>query len=138
MEFLNRKGTPVTFQLHAGDLSNTVVVGTAGQGMTLNPFAGATEEELSHLLRAMCSEGLDAADLAELEDQIGAVVPAVVELRDAGHLVLTARAIADAGKLEGIMELAEDTRLSDLSRNRCRALRDRYIVQGVKALLGHL
>lgn len=138
MEFLNRKGRPVTFEFHTGDLCNSVVVGIAGQGMTLNPFADATEEELSRLLHGMCSEGLNAADLAELDDQIEAVVPAVVELRDAGFLVITARAIADAGKLEGLMELAEDAKLSDLSRNRCRVLRDRYIAQGVKALLGQL
>lgn len=138
MDFIDRKGTPVTVAPHSSNFSNSVVIGSAGQGMAFNPFSSATRDELSRLLHSMCAEGLDVATLAELEDQIEAVVPAVVELRDAGHLVLTARSIADASKLEGMMQLAEDPRLSDFSRNRCRALRDRYIAQGVKALLGHI
>lgn len=141
MEFIDRKGTPVTLNGAAasGDEWNTVVIIQPGQGMGvgINPFAGATGEELAQLLHNMCADGLNAADLAELEDQIEAVVPAVIELRDAGHLILSARVIADTATLEGIMQLADDSRLSELSRNRCRALRDRYVLQGVKALLGH-
>lgn len=138
MDISSRKGgTAIIFDRH-NELPNTVVIAPSGQGMSLNPFDEITENGLEALLRSMCSEGLSSAELAELEDQIEAVVPALIELRDGGHLKLNVREVAEAAKLEGMMQLADDERLSELSRNRCRALRDRYLAQGVKALFGHL
>lgn len=103
-----------------------------------NPFSSASADEISQVCLTMAGAGLSAAELAELEDQIEATVPALVELRDAGHIELNTREIAVAATVEGMMRLAEDSRLTELSRNRCRAMRDRMVVQGVKQLLGHL
>ena len=103
-----------------------------------NPFSEGNVAELSALLRVMCVDGLKPADAAELEDQIEAVVPAAIELRDKGYLVLNPKTFIDLAGLEGLMSLASDQRLSELSRLRCRAMRDRMIVLGVKSLLGHL
>lgn len=139
MDISSRKGgTAILFDRHGNELLNTVVIAPSGQGMSLNPFAEISENGLEALLRSMCSEGLSSAELAELEDQIEAVAPALIELRDGGHLDLNVREVANAAKLEGMVQLADDERLSELSRNRCRALRDRYLAQGVKALLGNL
>lgn len=103
----------------------------------INPFAAASADEMELLLRAMCSEGLLAREAAELDDQIEALAPAVVELRDAGPVQLSASALASFATLDGFSQLAADARLSDLARQRCEAIRVRMVVQGVKALLGH-
>lgn len=103
---------------------------------SFNPFAEASEVEMEGLLRALCADGLSASDAAELDDQIEALVPAVVELRDGGHLALNVRVLSELGQLEGFMSLAEDKRLTDLSRRRCAAIRDRMIVRGIKAIFG--
>jgi hypothetical protein len=105
--------------------------------VTLNPFATATAEAAGSLLRAVCADGLPADQRAELEDQIEAVVPAVIELRDAGHLVLTVATLLDYGTLSGLARLAEDERLTELSRSRCAAIRNRLMALSVKAVLGH-
>lgn len=110
---------------------------TLSGGIALNPFAMASECEMEELLLAMCKEGLSTADQADMHDQIEALVPAVVELRDAGYLQPNARVVSDLGTLNGFMTLAADSRLSDLTRCRCAAIRDRMIVHGVKAMLGH-
>lgn len=110
---------------------------TCGASASFNPAEGMSEEELASFLRTISQDGLSTADQAEIEDQIEALAPALVELRDAGHIKLNMAVIVEHGKLEGFMALAEDDRLTDLSRRRCRAIRDRLVVQGVKALLGH-
>ena len=104
--------------------------------LTYNPFAQASELEIESLLRSLCADGLSASDAAELDDQIEALVPAAVELRDGGHLELNARALSELGQLKGFMSLSEDKRLSDLTRLRCAAIRDRMIVRGIDAILG--
>lgn len=63
-------------------------------------------------------------------------MPAAIELRDQAHLNLNAKVLADLAKLDGFMSLAVDERLTDLSRKRCAAIRDRMIVQDVKTMLG--
>lgn len=105
---------------------------------TLNPFASASADEIEALLRAMCAHGLAPADDAELEDQIEALVPAAVELRDTAQMDLNAKVLRDLGTLEGFMSLAADDRLSSLSRQRCAAIRDRMLVHGVRAMLGQI
>lgn len=99
---------------------------------TLNPFASAEE-----FLRSTCAEGLSADDCREVEDQIEALVPALVQLRDGGHIELNARTLVNFGSLDGFSQLAGDKRLTDLNRQRCEAIRVRLVVQGVKVLLGH-
>lgn len=116
---------------------NRFIPFTDAPSVSFNPADGLTEDGLGELLRTMCKDGLSSDEETELEDQIEALVPALVELRDAGHLRLNMAVIAKHGTLDGFMCLAEDPRLSDLSRRRCKAIRDRILVQGVKALLGH-
>ena len=108
-----------------------------GPSASFNPAESLNEEAFAELLRPMCKSGLVPIEQAEVEDQIEALVPALVELRDAGHLKLNMAIIAEHGKLDGFMRLADDQRLSDLSRRRGQAISDRLIAQGVKALLGH-
>jgi len=110
----------------------------AGQPATrFNPFEAADADWIEGFLRMTCVEGVRPADRRELEDQIEALVPALVELRDAGHIELNAMTLARFGTLDGFIQLAGDERLSELSRRRCEAMRVRLVVQGVKALLGH-
>ncbi len=99
--------------------------------------ATASAEWIEDFLRTICSEGLSVADRGELEDQIEALVQVVVELRYEGHIRLNARTLASYGSLDGFMQLASDTRLSDLARRKCESMRTRLVLQGVKALLGH-
>lgn len=108
-----------------------------GASASFNPAECLNEQALAELLRTMCKSGLIPAEQAGVEDQIEALVPALVELRDAGHLKLNMAVIAEHGKLEDFMRLADDQRLSDLSRRRCKAIRDKLIAQEVKALFGH-
>lgn len=107
------------------------------QSVPINPANVLQEDALGDLLRKICKEGLSAAEQSEVEDQIEALVPALVELREAGHLKLNMAVIAQYGTLDGFIHLADDQRLSDLSRRRCKAIRDRMLAHGVKAILGH-
>lgn len=102
----------------------------------LNPFAAASARWIEDFLRETFAEGLRPTQRSEVEDQIVALVPAVIELRDAGHIQLNAVALASFTSLEGFSRLAKDSRLSDAVRSRCEAVRARMIVRGAKALLG--
>ena len=104
----------------------------------LNPFAIGTVRPLSDLLRNLCSLGLDDQETAELDDEIEALVPALVELRDRGHLKLNMAVVVDHATFAGFSRLAQDERLSALSRARCVAMRNRKLVIAVKAHLGHI
>lgn len=108
-----------------------------GRQAAFNPFATATAAWIGEFLLATCSVGLRPSDRRELEDQIEALVPAVVELRDAGHIELNAVALASFGTLQGFSRLAVDFRLSDLSRRRCEAVSMRLVAQRKKAWLSH-
>lgn len=108
-----------------------------GNSVACNPLGEITSVDLEFLLRSICIHELPQQDQAEIEDQIEALAPALVELRDAGHVDLNMSVIASYATLDGFIQLADDERLTDLSRCRCRAIRDRLIVFGVKQLLGH-
>lgn len=105
--------------------------------VTLNPVADATAEDLSTMMLELCRPGVSQDELCELQDKIDAVVPALVELRDAGHIELTLRTIVENATIAGLKALAENTRLSAVHRMHAKAMHDRLIVHGVKALLGH-
>ena len=62
-----------------------------------------------------------------LKMQLKAVVPALVELCDAGYIDITMKIIADSCTLDGLMQLAGDVRLSEPSRCRCEVMRDHMI-----------
>lgn len=101
-----------------------------------NPFAEADASWIEEFLRSTCAEGLTTAEQREVEDQIEALVPALVELRDGGYIDLNAKSLVDFATLNGFSELASDDRLTVLSRQRCEAIRVRLMVQGVRGLLG--
>lgn len=103
----------------------------------LNPFSGASASWIENFLRETFSEGLRPPARNEIEDQIVALVPAVIELRDAGHIQLNAVALASFTSLEGFSRLAKDPRLSEAVRSRCEAIRARMIARGAKSMLGH-
>lgn len=103
--------------------------------IAFNPLACASEDTLAELLRQMCAHVGDSLDhRAEIDDQLEALVPALVELRETGHLKLNMAVLASYGTLEGFMRLADDERLTPLSRARCAAIRNRLLVHGLKAL----
>jgi hypothetical protein len=104
---------------------------------TLNMVADCSSEELTQLLRAACLHGATPSEQAELDDQIEALVAALVELRDRAGIELNARVVSEYGTPEGFGKLADDVRLSNLARQQCRAIYVRLVAQGVKAILGH-
>lgn len=105
--------------------------------LTLNPFATAPADWLEGFLLRICAEGLSPSEVTELQDQLEALVPAALELRDGGHMQLNAAALISLGSLDGFTQLANDARLSDLSRQRCAAIRTRLVVRSVRSLLGN-
>jgi hypothetical protein len=103
--------------------------------LTLNPLAEAPADMITSLLRQLCAIA-DTGDQqqSEIDDQLEALVPALVELRDAGHLRLNMAAAVSYASLEGFMQLADDARLSPLSRARCEAIRNRFLANSIRAL----
>ncbi|MCC7684791.1 hypothetical protein [Janthinobacterium sp. FW305-128] len=109
---------------------------TAG-AIAFNPAAGLSEYELTELLRVLCTQSDSAIDREEIEDQIEAMVPAVIELRDRFGVELNMKVLGEFGTLAGFGQLADDVRLSSRARQRCKAIHTRLVVMGVKAILGH-
>jgi hypothetical protein len=64
-----------------------------------NPVGDCSEGELTDLLRRMCLHG-DAAD-AEIEDQIEALAPVVIELRDRSGVDLNMKMLSEYGTAFG-------------------------------------
>lgn len=58
-------------------------------------------------------------------------------LRDSFGVELNMKVLSELGMLAGFSQLADDVRLSDLARQRCKAIHTRLVVMGVKAILGH-
>lgn len=107
------------------------------ESAVLNPVAACSEGELTDLLRTQCIQADSATNRVEIEDQIAAMVPAVIELRDSFGLGMNIKVLSEFGTLAGFSQLADDVRLSDLARQRCKAIHTRLVVMGVKAILGH-
>ena len=102
--------------------------------IAFNPLADASVETITELFRQMCAHDGDSLDhRAEIDDQLEALVPALVELREAGHVKLNMAVAASYGTLDGFMRLADDERLTPLSRARCAAIRNRLLAQSLKA-----
>ncbi|MBC9969110.1 hypothetical protein [Ralstonia insidiosa] len=100
-----------------------------------NPLDQASAEEIDGFLRQVCAtQGETREEQTEIADQLEALVPALVELRDAGHIPLNMAVVASYGTLDGFMRLAGDERLTPLSRARCAAIRNRLLAQSLKAL----
>lgn len=116
---------PITMTLHPSQATS----------LSLNPLSGASEEAIEELLRQICSlQGDTLEERAEIDDQIEALVPALVELRDAGHVKLNMAVVATYATLDGFMRLAGDERLTPLSRARCSAIHTRLLARSLKAL----
>ncbi|MTJ93574.1 MAG: hypothetical protein F8N36_12020 [Desulfovibrio sp.] len=107
---------------------------------TFNPLDGLTADQVIALINQLIVDQapLSHEDLCEREDRLDAIIPALVELRDEHHQPLTFLTIAEAESLDWFFEAAEDDRLSPETRQNRIALRDRYVVQGVRKLLGYL
>jgi hypothetical protein len=105
-----------------------------GGAVAFNPISSCSEVELSRFLFAMCVG--NEIDNAGIRDQIEALVPAVIELRDRFGLELNMLTLSNYGTVAGFGELARDVRLSDLTRARCKAIYARLLVQGIKLLFG--
>lgn len=108
------------------------------ESVTFNPVADLRQDDLMALLRAVCADRTTQDEQTELDDQLEALVPAMIELRDKHGVNLNMRVLANMGTMEGFASLAHDARLSPLARQRCKAIHTRLTVQGVKAFLGHL
>ncbi len=98
---------------------------------TFNPFAIGTAEELASLLLFGSGDELSQPERDQLAVQVHAIIPALVELRDAGLLQLNARLIAEYATLEGLTRLSADLRLRQGLRARCSAVRDQLIMDAV-------
>lgn len=110
-----------------------------GRSGSFNPLEAIDADSMGTLLLQLCKVGISSEqDHAELVDQIEAIVPALIELRDGGHICLNFDVVTSYATLDGFTRLAADDRLTPLSRMQCRAIRSRMIARGVKALLGHL
>jgi hypothetical protein len=96
-----------------------------------NPFAIGTAEELATLLLFGCDDELSQPERDQLAGEVHAIVPALVELRDAGLLQLNARLIVEYATLEGLTRLSADARLSQGLRARCSAVREQLLVDAV-------
>lgn len=108
------------------------------ESTTSNPFASADATWIENFLGSACRGGLTPAEQSELDDQIEALVPALIELRDGGHINLSARSFVEYGSAAGFSQLAKDSRLSRLSQQRCEAIRVRMVVHGIRTFLGHV
>jgi len=95
---------------------------------SFNPFSIGTAEELTHLLLFGCDDELCQPERDQLAAEVHAIIPALVELRDAGLLKLSARQIAEYATLEGLTRLSADSRLSHGLRARCSAARKQLLV----------
>ncbi|HIH2751439.1 TPA: hypothetical protein ACYLN4_007277 [Burkholderia lata] len=105
--------------------------------LSLNPVAAASADFIDQFLRNLCERGDDTPEIREeLHDQLEALVPALVELRDGGHLSLNMGIVTSMATLPGFMQLAADERLSPLSRARCEAIRNRMVARSIRALFG--
>lgn len=110
-----------------------------GRSGSFNPLEAIDADSMGALLLQLCEIGTNSEEgRAELVDQIEAIVPALIELRDSGHISLNLGVVRSYATLDGFTRLAADDRLSPISRMQCRAIRNRMIARGVQALLGHL
>lgn len=110
-----------------------------GRCGSFNPLEAIDVDSMGTLLLQLCEVGVRTEeDRAELVDQIEAIVPALIELRDGGHVCLNFGVVTSYATLDGFARLAADNRLTPLSRMQCRAIRNRMIACGVKALLRRL
>lgn len=107
-----------------------------GKQVTFNPFSEATASWIECYLRLTCAEVSTAIEQRELDDQIAALVPALVELRDGGHITLNAKILVDFASLKGFSYLASDERLTAQSRQRCETICKNLIVQRVVEVFG--
>ncbi|MCL6485253.1 MAG: hypothetical protein I4O49_14005 [Janthinobacterium lividum] len=103
--------------------------------LALNPLADASEAAVKEFLRQVCSIGADSQEERnEIDEQLEALVPALIELRDAGHIKLNMAVAARYGTLDGFMRLAADERLTPPSRYRCSAIQNRLLAKSLKSL----
>lgn len=98
---------------------------SSAHNLALNPFATGGQAEIASLLLHICGEDRTENERSDLKDAIDALVPALIELRDGGHLDLNAAKIIEYGRLDGFEKLAGDGRVTASARAKCAAICDR-------------
>lgn len=86
---------------------------------SINPIDGLTALELKALLKSLSVDEDSPRQKMLIEQQIDALVPALVELRDGGHQDLNMRVVAELAMPHGFERLSRDARLSESVRHRC-------------------
>lgn len=89
----NTTGMPFAFNLHTGDVSNSVVIGLPSQGMTFNPIA------LFAVDTDACLQLLQQAAMVDLQDDDLALAKST-GLRVAESQTPSVRALVEAWKQE--------------------------------------
>lgn len=85
---------------------------------TLNPFANNTAESLSELITSLLPSGGSSDGIWKDRASVfmGALIRALVGLRDEGHLLLDVNIIRQHFTLEKIVQLSKDTRVKESDR----------------------
>ena len=88
-----------------------------------NPFSFGSGEVLTELLSALMPSGDDKNAVFQSKGQavIAALMYALVDLRDKKHLIITPRLIRDYLDAVKFLELSEDERLSEFTRDSLKA-----------------
>ena len=89
----NKTGMPFAFNFHTGDVSNSVVIGPLGQGMTFNPIALFAVDTYA------CLQLLQQAAMVNLQDDDLALAKST-GLRVAESQTPSVRALVEAWKQE--------------------------------------
>lgn len=102
--------------------------------LAINVLDGLDADTISALMRETVAEHLNAAEQADIDDTLEAVVPALVELRDQHGQELTLYTVVNSATGPGFARLANDERLSRLNRLNCAAMARRHTVYLQRAL----
>lgn len=95
---------------------------------TLNVLDGQPAATIDAWMRQALTENMNEEELAELEDTLEALIPALVELRDHHGCALNLRTVTEHACVAGFARLAMDERLSTLNRLNCQAMARRHAV----------
>lgn len=103
MEFVNRKGVPVEFELKGGDMTHTVVMGSTRQGMSAAPM---TKQEMHDRISLLSSE-IDANEDENrlMQDEINRLTAALAVAESAGFDIdVYERVVPLAGMVLGTVD----------------------------------
>lgn len=99
-----------------------------GPTPTFNVLDGQPAATIDAWMRQTLTEHMNEDELAELDDTLEALIPALVELRDQHGCPLDIKTVADHANMTGFARLAMDEQLSSLNRLNCQAMARRHAV----------